>query len=139
MACDRLYIVMELLGYAALIGYACCLIVFQVREFRLDTQRFCERSQSLAPILTPLFFVLPIYVSKYSAGFGGFWSIWSPYFTLLLISFLVLSAKTLPRSGILLTLDYFRPFFGVIIFLCAAVFCRKKPRRNNQLNPNRGI
>ena len=113
-------LLLEILGNVALIGYACCLIVSQVREFRLDTQRFCERSQSLAPILIPLFFVLPIYVSKY--GRGGFWGIWSPYFALLLISFLVLLAKTLPRSGIFLTLDYFRPFFGVIIFLCAAVF-----------------
>jgi len=112
----------ELLGSFATVLYARSVIASQVCEVRLDARRFYRRNQSFTPILIPLFFVLPIYAFKYFVNSGGFWSIWSPYFTILLISSLALVAKTLPRLEIYRTLNYFKPVFGVSIFFCAAVF-----------------
>ena len=111
-----------LLGYIAVIGYMRCFIVLHVHEVQLDTHHFQRRVKTLAPILIPLFFVLPIYAFKYFANSGGFQSIWSPYFSILLISSSVLAVKTFSKLGKFRTLNFSRPFFGVGVFLCAAVF-----------------
>ena len=113
---------MKLFGYVLAITYARTLIVSQVREARSDSQRLCRRSHSSEIILIPLFFVLPIYAFKYFANSGGFRSIWSPYFSILLISSSVLAVKTFSKLGKFRTLNFSRPFFGVGVFLCAAVF-----------------
>ena len=88
----------------------------------MNTPRHNEKIQNIGPILIPLFFVLPIYAFKYFVDSGGFWGIWSPYFTILLISSSALAVKTFSKLEKFRTLNFLRPFFGVIVFLCAAVF-----------------
>ena len=112
----------ELLGSFATVLYARCLVSIQVREVQLETKDFQKRLKTLAPILIPLFFVLPIYAFKYFANSGGFRSIWSPYFSILLISSSVLAVKTFSELGKFRKLNFSRLFFGVSVFLCAAVF-----------------
>ena len=116
------YSISDFLGYVAVTWYVRSVFILQLREVGHDAQRQFRRRHSLEIILIPLFFVLPIYAFKYFANSGGFRSIWSPYFSILLISSSVLAVKTFSKLGKFRTLNFSRPFFGVGVFLCAAVF-----------------
>ncbi len=68
----------EILEYVALTACLSYVIKFQVREVGCDIQQVQTKPKTIELFLIPLFFVLPIYVSRYFAVVGGFWSIRSP-------------------------------------------------------------
>jgi len=111
-----------LLGYLAGVWYLRFFVILQISESKFDKNVKLLKLQNLVAILVSLFFVVPIYANRQFVDSGGVWSIWSTYLSILLISFSVMAAKTFSELGKFRTLNFPRPFFGVSVFLCAAVF-----------------